>query len=136
MLESLECIKKLELCFKNKRMKDQNSEEMNEGNIPALLGSNFKAICLFCFYEILSCKGIYIEMLWSQVFWWMQWTNVLYLWHHGEWRSKYHCYRHYTLSKTQYDWRKIEPVTIKANFIHFWWVEYEFMIKNQFHNWT
>ena len=71
MLESLECIKKLELCFKNKRMKDQNSEEMNEGNIPALLGSNFKAICLFCFYEILSCKGIYVEMLWSQVFWWM-----------------------------------------------------------------
>ena len=42
-------------------MKDQNSEEMNEGNIPALLGSNFKAICLFCFYEILSCKGIYIQ---------------------------------------------------------------------------
>ena len=39
MLESLECIKKLELCFKNKWMKDQNSEEMNEGNMPALLGS-------------------------------------------------------------------------------------------------
>ena len=24
-----------------------------------------------------------------------------------------------TLSETQYDWRKIEPVTMKANFIHF-----------------
>ena len=41
-----------------------------------------------------------------------------------------------TLSETQYDWRKIEPVTMKANFIHFWCVESEFMIKNWFHNWT
>ena len=31
-------------------MKYQNSEEMNEGNVPALLGS--KAFCLFCFYSI------------------------------------------------------------------------------------
>ena len=41
-----------------------------------------------------------------------------------------------TLSKTLYDWRKIEPVTMKANFVHFWWVESEFIFKNQFHNWT
>ena len=41
-----------------------------------------------------------------------------------------------TLSKTHCDWRKIEPVTMKANFIHFWCVESEFMIKNWFHNWT
>ena len=36
---------------------------------------------------------------------------------------------HLTLSKTQYDWRKIEPVTMKANFIHFWCVESEFIVK-------
>ena len=42
----------------------------------------------------------------------------------------------YTLSKTHYDWRKIEPATMKANFIHFWCVESEFIVKNQFHNWT
>ena len=47
MLESLECIKKLELCFKNKRMKDQNSEEINEGNIPALLGSKLFVFFVF-----------------------------------------------------------------------------------------
>ena len=41
-----------------------------------------------------------------------------------------------TLSKSQYDWRKIEHVTMKANFIHFWSVESEFIVKNQFHNWT
>ena len=41
-----------------------------------------------------------------------------------------------TLSETIYHWRKIEPVTMKANFIHFWCVESEFMIKNWFHNWT
>ena len=41
-----------------------------------------------------------------------------------------------TLSGTLYHWRKIEPVTMKANFIHFWCVESEFMIKNWFHNWT
>ena len=41
-----------------------------------------------------------------------------------------------TLSETQYDWRKIKLVTLKANFIHFWCVESEFMIKNLFHNWT
>jgi hypothetical protein len=27
-----------------------------------------------------------------------------------------------TLSETQYDWRKIEQVTMKTNFIHFWCV--------------
>ena len=40
-------------------------------------------------------------------------------------------------SKNQYDWRKIEQVTIKANFIHFWCVESkfitQFIVKNQFH---
>ena len=41
-----------------------------------------------------------------------------------------------TLSETLYHWRKIEPVTMKANFIHFWCVESEFIIKNEFHNWT
>ena len=51
-IKSLECIKNLELCFKNKRMKDQNSEEMNEGNIPALS----KAFFFFVFTP-------YIEML-------------------------------------------------------------------------
>ena len=25
---------------------------------------------------------------------------------------------------------------MKANLIHFWWVESEFIVKNQFHNWT
>ena len=25
---------------------------------------------------------------------------------------------------------------MKATFVHFWWVESEFIIKNQFHNWT
>ena len=25
---------------------------------------------------------------------------------------------------------------MQANFIHFWWVESEFIVKNQFHNWT
>ena len=33
------------------------------------------------------------------------------------------------LSETQYDWRKLEPVTMKANFIHFWCVESEFIVK-------
>ena len=32
--------------------------------------------------------------------------------------------------------KKIEPVTIKANFIHFWSVESEFIVKNELHNWT
>ena len=41
-----------------------------------------------------------------------------------------------TRSETLYHWRKIEPVTMKANFINFWCVESEFMIKNWFHNWT
>ena len=41
-----------------------------------------------------------------------------------------------TQSETLYHWRKIEPVTMKANFINFWCVESEFMIKNWFHNWT
>ena len=45
-------------------------------------------------------------------------------------------YGDHTLSKTLYHRRKIEPVTMKANFIHFWCVESEFMIKNWFHNWT
>ena len=35
-----------------------------------------------------------------------------------------------TLSKTHYDWRKIEPVTMKANFIQFWCVESEFIVRN------
>ena len=30
-------------------------------------------------------------------------------------------YSHIAVSETQYDWRKIEQVTRKANFIHFWW---------------
>ena len=34
---------------------------------------------------------------------------------------------HPTISETQYDWSKIEPVTVKASFIHFWCVESEFM---------
>ena len=34
-----------------------------------------------------------------------------------------------TLSETQYDLRKIEPVTMKANFIHFWCAESKFMVK-------
>jgi hypothetical protein len=50
--------------------------------------------------------------------------------------TKFQTISWYTLSETQYDWRKIEPVTMKANFIYFWWVESEFMVKNQFHNWT
>jgi len=41
-----------------------------------------------------------------------------------------------TMSQTQYDWRKIEQVTMKANFNHFWCAESEFMVKNEFHNWT
>ena len=40
------------------------------------------------------------------------------------------------MSEIQYDWKKIESVTMKANFIHFWCVESEFIVKNQFHNWT
>ena len=40
------------------------------------------------------------------------------------------------LSKTHYDWRKIEPVSMKANFIQFWCVESESIVKNEFHNWT
>ena len=43
---------------------------------------------------------------------------------------------HGNLSETHYDWRKIEPITMKTNFIHFWCVESEFMIKNWFRNWT
>ena len=35
-----------------------------------------------------------------------------------------------TLSETHYDWRKIEPVTRKANLIQFWCVESEFIVKN------
>ena len=35
----------------------------------------------------------------------------------------------HTLSETPCDWRKIEPVTMKGNFIHFWCVESEFMVK-------
>ena len=31
---------------------------------------------------------------------------------------------------------KIEQETMKANFIHFWCVDSEFIIKNKFHNWT
>ena len=46
------------------------------------------------------------------------------------------CSKLTTLSETQYDWRKIEPVTTKANVIHFWCAESEFMVKNQLHNWT
>ena len=42
----------------------------------------------------------------------------------------------YTLSETLYHWRKIEPLTMKVNFIYFWCVESESMIKNWFHNWT
>ena len=41
-----------------------------------------------------------------------------------------------TLSETLYHWRKIEPVTMKANFIHFWCVKSEFIVKHWFHNWT
>ena len=44
--------------------------------------------------------------------------------------------RQATLSKTHYDWRKIEPVTIKENFIQFWGEESEFVVKKWFHNWT
>ena len=32
--------------------------------------------------------------------------------------------------------KKNWEVTMKANFIHIWSVEYEFITKNQFHNWT
>ena len=53
----------------------------------------------------------------------------------GELQFYIHMLQH-TLSETQYDWRKIEPVTMKANFIHFWCVESEFIVKNEFHNWT
>ena len=43
------------------------------------------------------------------------------------------CVIHVTMSETQYDWRIIEPVTMKANFIHCWCIESEFIVKNQFH---
>ena len=63
--------------------------------------------------------------------------------HYREWfltlilTSKNSAHFNYTiLSETQYDWRKIEPVTMKANFIHFWCVESEFIVTNEFHNWT
>ena len=39
------------------------------------------------------------------------------------------------MSKTHYDWRKIEPVSMKAKFIHSWCLESEYIVKNQFHNW-
>ena len=42
----------------------------------------------------------------------------------------------HTLSDTHYDWREIKPVSMKANFIQFWCVVFEFIVKNQFHNWT
>ena len=42
----------------------------------------------------------------------------------------------FTLSETQYDWKKLEQVTMKANFIHSWFVESEFIVKNYFYNWT
>ena len=53
-------------------------------------------------------------------------------------REKYISFAQFVcaLSETHYDWRKKEPVTMKANFIHFWYVESEFIIKNKFHNWT
>ena len=35
-----------------------------------------------------------------------------------------------TLTESQYDWRKIEPATMKENFIHFWCVESKFIVKN------
>ena len=35
----------------------------------------------------------------------------------------------FTMSETQYDWRKIEQVTMKANVIQFWCVESEFIVK-------
>ena len=41
-----------------------------------------------------------------------------------------------TSFKTQYDWRKIKPVRMKATIIHFWCLESEFIVKNEFHNWT
>ena len=41
-----------------------------------------------------------------------------------------------TLFEIQYDWRKKEPVAMKANIIHFWCVESELIIKNEFHKWT
>ena len=61
------------------------------------------------------------------VIWWCRDTHK---------RTLFSAKESFTLSETQYDWRKIEPVTMKANFIHFWWVESEFIVKNQFHNWT
>ena len=39
-----------------------------------------------------------------------------------------------TMSETQYEWRKIEPVTMKAKLIHSWCVESEFIVRNWFHN--
>ena len=41
-----------------------------------------------------------------------------------------------TLSEIQFERRKTKPVTMQANFIHTWSVEYEFITKNQFNNWT
>ena len=38
--------------------------------------------------------------------------------------------KEHTLSETHCDWKKIEPVTMKANFIQFWCVESEFIGKN------
>ena len=55
-------------------------------------------------------------------------TNHVKTLNHKQWTQ--------TLSETQYDWWKIEPVTMKANFIHFWCVESESIVKNKFHNWT
>ena len=42
----------------------------------------------------------------------------------------------FTLSKIHYERRKTEQVTLKANFIQFWSVESEFIIKNYFLAWT
>ena len=41
-----------------------------------------------------------------------------------------------TLSEIHYERRKTEQVTLKANFIQFWSVESEFIIKNYFLAWT
>ena len=43
-------------------------------------------------------------------------------------KARYH--KEPTLFETQYDWRKIAQVTMKANVIHFWCVESEFTVKN------
>ena len=64
-------------------------------------------------------------------------TYLFIFWYiHLKWSNSVEIKYYYTLSETQYEWTKIEPVPMKANFIHSWCVESEFMVKNKFHNWT